>query len=150
MPQTLTNIGTTLHVSAADPATYNIAGYAALTWTEVAQVATLPELGPSAETLTFVPLKSGVTDKAHGAINYGAGAVQYKIVEGDAGQDLIEAARAGRNNLSVKITRKSGLIEYMQVLVMSNVTAEASASSTYMRTANVEVRTEIVYDDAGV
>jgi hypothetical protein len=38
----------------------------------------------------------------------------------------------------------------MQVLVMSNVTAEASASSTYMRTANVEVRTEIVYDDAGV
>ena len=123
MTDKLTNIGTELHVSAALPATDNVAGYEALTFTEVLGVATVPEFGPVYEMVTANDVKDGVTQKAHGGVDYGGGSVSYRIIEADAGQGIFKSAMAAQDYVSIKIVRATGLIEYFKGLVLSNRTS---------------------------
>ena len=150
MPDKLTNIGTTLSVSASLPATEDVAGYGALTFTEVTGVATVPEFGPEYEVVNHVDVKDGVTRKAHGGVDYGGGTVAYRVVEADSGQGILKTAIDGQDTISVKIERSSGLIEYFQGIVTSNRTSEASSGNTYTRSSAIQSTSAIVEDSSGV
>lgn len=144
MTDTLTNIGTVVSVSAAAPATFDKAGYEALSFSEVTGVASIGEFGPSYEILNHVDLKDGITQKAHGALNYGDPALQYRVIEADAGQGIIETALTTRATISVKIERASGVVEYVQALVTSAPTSEASSSAIYMKSSNLALKSSII------
>lgn len=150
MPDKLTNIGTILSVSASLPATEDVAGYGALSFTEVAGVASVPEFGAEYEVLTHVDVKDGVTRKAHGAVDFGGGTVMYRVVEADAGQGILTTAMDGQDTVSVKIERASGLIEYFQGIVTANRTSEASSGNTYTRSSAIQSTSTIVTDNSGV
>ncbi len=140
----ITNIGTVVSVSAAAPATLDQAGYEALTFSEVEGVSSLGEFGPSYEVLNHTDTKDGITQKAHGALSYGDPALQYRIIDDDAGQIIINAALANRATMSVKITRPSGLVQYVQAIVSSAPDSEANAAATRLRSSNINITSGIV------
>lgn len=144
MTDTLTNIGTVVSVSAATPATFDQAGYELLTFTEVSGVASIGEVGPTYETLSHVDLKDGITQKAHGALNYGDPAIQYRVIEDDAGQGIINTALSSRSTISIKIERASGLVQYAQAIVTSAPTSESTSGAVYMRSSNLALTSSIV------
>lgn len=70
MAQTDLAVGSVLKVSHAEPATFDVAGYEALTWLEIDDVTNIGAGGGSATVQSYVPLKTGITVKRAGAIEY--------------------------------------------------------------------------------
>ena len=150
MPEKYTNIGTTISVSTGVPATANIAGYAALTYTEVLGVATIPEIGPSAAVVSQADLKDGVVLKGHGEIDFGGGTVQMRDLPTDTGQGMLKTAQSTQGILSVKVTRSTGLIEYFRAIVMSYRRSEAGTGNFPGIAADLQIISAIVPDTTSV
>lgn len=150
MPEKYTNIGTVLAVSAAAPATSDLAGYGALTYTEVTGVATVPEIGPSAAVVSQADLKDGVVLKGHGEIDFGGGTVQMRDLPNDAGQGILKTAQSAQAIISVKVTRSTGLIEYFRAIVMSYRRSEAGTGNFPGVAADLQIISAIVPDASGV
>ena len=145
MTDTLSNIGTVVSVSAAlAAAPKDSAAYAALTWTEITGVASVGEIGPIYEVLTFSDLKDGVTRKAHGTLNNGDPAMQYRVIELDPGQIIVNDALTARTTIAFKVTRASGLIQYFEGIISSAPTNEATGSAIYAKSSNVGVSSPLV------
>jgi len=89
-------IGGFLSVSAATPATFDAAGYVALTFVEVGEVSEVPEFGAAYSPVTFTPLKTGIVNKFHGELNYGSITVPLGYDSANAGQIILLAALASR------------------------------------------------------
>lgn len=150
MPDKYTNIGTKLYLSADAPASEDSTGYGALSWTQVKGVATVPELGPSASLVSQADLEDGVVRKAQGEVDYGGGAVNYRVINSDAGQDLVKTAFDSQSIYSAKVERSTGLIEYCQVIIMGYRTAESSTGNFYSVSSDMQVTSKIIEDDTGV
>lgn len=140
---TTEGIGGFLSVSAAAPATYDATGYAALTWTDVEQAGEIPDYGPAHSVVTFVPLKTGITNKFHGELNYGSITVPGALDAADAGQGILDAARRSKDEISFRETRSDGTIQYFSGKVMS-FTSGASVGSVVPFSAMVEITRETV------
>lgn len=150
MPDKYTNIGAELHLSASLPATEDIAGYGALTFTEVTGVASLPEIGPSSNIVSQADLKDGILRKAHGERDFGGGDVQLREVMGDAGQALMNTAQDDESIISVKVVRPTGLIQYFQAIVGSFRRSEATTGNFAGIISSLQVVSAIVEDASGV
>ncbi|MCI5096656.1 MAG: hypothetical protein MRY77_10115 [Rhodobacteraceae bacterium] len=111
--------GATLGISAAAPATHDIAGFDALTFTDVGEITNIGEFGKEWETVTHSPLSSRGVKKSKGSFNNGALSPGLALDDSDAGQAIMEAARDSDDNYYFKITLKSGLTYYFVGLVMS-------------------------------
>jgi hypothetical protein len=115
--------GAVLAISANVPASYNQAGYTALSYTPVGEIENYGNHGASAGVSTFTPVASGVTAKFKGSKNYGTMNLVLGALPSDLGQDIIEAAIESNNRYSVKITYPAGAgetngeIHYLDVLV---------------------------------
>ncbi|WP_157057550.1 hypothetical protein [Loktanella sp. 3ANDIMAR09] len=121
-------IGGFLSASAAAPATYDSTGYAALTWSDVTQASEIPEFGPEHSPVTFTPLKTGIVDKFHGELNYGSFTVPGALDADDAGQGILKAALASKDEISFRETRSDGSIRYFSGKVMSFRTGQSVGS----------------------
>ena len=99
-------IGGFLSVSAATPETFDADGYVALTWTEVGEASEVPEFGAAHSAVTFTPLKTGIVNKFHGELNYGSVTVPLGYDSADAGQIILLAALASKDEISFRETRK--------------------------------------------
>lgn len=150
MPDKYTNIGTKISLSEDLPTTEDAAGYGALTFTQVKGVATVPEIGPSSSVVSQADLEDGVVLKGHGEVDYGGGSVAYRVINGDAGQDMVKAAFDGQSVISAKITRSTGLIEYCKVIFMGYRTAESSTGNFYSVSSDMQVTSKIIEDATGV
>jgi hypothetical protein len=135
---TTEGIGGFLSASAAAPATYDAAGYAALSWTEVGEATEIPEYGAEHSTNTHTPLKTGIVNKYHGELNYGSISVPMAYDEVDAGQIILKAAIASKNEISFRETRSDGSIVYSSGKVMSFKTG-ASVGSVVPATSAIEL-----------
>lgn len=111
--------GTTIAVSASTPATFDAAGYNALSWTAVGEVVNLGEFGREYNLITHNPVGSRGTVKLKGSFNEGQIALQVGLDTDDAGQILMKAAALSDNNYSFRITTQNGDKYYFQAQVMS-------------------------------
>ncbi|ABD25104.1 hypothetical protein Saro_0657 [Novosphingobium aromaticivorans DSM 12444] len=111
--------GSTISLSAGVPATFNTAGYSALTYTIVGEVTDLGEFGREYALITHNPIGSRGTVKKKGSFNEGQLTVQMALDTDDAGQILAKAAELSDNPYAVKIALASGDAYYAQALVMS-------------------------------
>jgi hypothetical protein len=84
-------IGTTLSVSAAAPATYNEAGYEALSWTEVQGIQSIGEIGDRSERISVDLLDTGRRVYANGVKDFAPFPVQMIPSSTDAGQVIVVA-----------------------------------------------------------
>lgn len=89
------SVGTALAVSTALPAAYSIAGFGALTYTDVGEVTGLGEFGGTATMVNHVPLKDGVIAKRKGSRDYGGLSIQMGKDVADAGQLILKAGFDG-------------------------------------------------------
>jgi hypothetical protein len=139
--------GTTIKVSAALPATYNVAGFALLTYTAAGEVTDIGEYGKEYNLITHNPIADRKTYKFKGNYNNGTLALQMASVPADAGQAILLTALDSDNSISVEITHQNGDIDYFTGKVMSYRKGVASES---IKTASVafEIDSDIVEDIA--
>ncbi|MFN9716878.1 MAG: hypothetical protein ACK54U_02880 [Sphingomonadales bacterium] len=105
------HIGKTFWVAPAAPATENAAGFAALTWTKVNGVQTLPQIGFSHANIDVPDLQTGITRGVKGAGAGNDSTATFRIVALDAGQTSVRTlANAGGVAAigSIRITRGTG------------------------------------------
>ena len=101
-----TAAGTKLAISAASPATFDAAGYAALTYTEVGDVSNLGAFGANFAKVEFQPLNGGKL-KLKGSIDYGTLNPTIALDPTDAGQTLLRTAAADARRRSDRARRWS-------------------------------------------
>ena len=133
-------IGGFLSVSAATPATFDAAGYVALTFTDVGEASEIPEYGAAHAVNTFTPLKTGIDNKFHGALNYGSVTIPLGYDSADAGQIILLAALASKDAISFRETRSDGTIRYIMGKVFS-FTRGQTVGSVNMASCMIEFTT---------
>lgn len=136
-----TSATTTLHVSASQPATYDAAGYAALSWTAVGEVTDLGEFGREFNLVTHNPLATRGTQKKKGSFNEGSIAVQLGLDTDDAGQIIMKAAALSDSDYSFKITDQKGDKYNFQAQVMGWKVGVGSIDQIAAATAQLELTT---------
>lgn len=115
-----TAAGSYISVSTADPATFNVAGYAALAFTDIGEVDNIGEFGREYNLVTRNPLRSRGTVKMKGSYNEGQLPLQIALDNNDAGQVVMKAASLSDDLHSFRITDgQTGEIYYFQGLVMT-------------------------------
>jgi len=142
--QAFTSAGTKLYMSASLPATYNQAGFDALTFTEVGEISDLGEFGRQYNLVTFNPLGDRRTVKRKGSYNDGTIAAQMARVPSDAGQIIVTAAVNSDASRSIKIVLQDGTIFYTTVQVMSYTTNVGSVDQITSATVNMEIDNDII------
>jgi hypothetical protein len=130
-------LGGFLSVSAATPATFSVSGYAALSWTEVGEASEIPESGPAHAVNAFTPLKTGIVNKFHGELDYGSITVPLGYDSADAGQIILLAALASKNEISFRQTPSDGTVRYIMGKVTSFPRGQ-SVGSVDMASCNIK------------
>lgn len=136
----MTSAGTTLGLSASLPATFNEAGFDALTFTEIGEITDIGgDIGRSYNLVTHNPLGSRATVKKKGSYNSGSITVQLAVDEDDAGQTLAKAARDSDANYAVAITLQDGSIKYFEGIVMSYALNVGGVDTITNATMTIEI-----------
>ena len=141
-----TSAGSTLKVSAGTPATFDGTGYAALTWTTVGEVTSIPEFGREYNLVTHSPINTRATVKLKGSYNEGQVSLSLGLDTDDAGQILLKTASGSDANYSFQVTTQNGDKYYFQAQVMSFKTNVGGVDDVTSAT----VMLEITSNSAGV
>lgn len=141
-----TSAGTTLTISASDPATFDASGYNAVFTASpgpavVGEITDLGEFGREFALVTHMPVGSRGTQKFKGSFNEGTMALSLGLDTDDAGQILMKTASLSDNNYSFLVTTQNGDKYYFQAKVMSWKVNVAGVDSITTATANLEITT---------
>lgn len=142
MPQAVETVaGTTISISAGVPATFNTAGYAALTFTAIGEITDGGSHGRKYALVTHKPIGSRGTQKYKGSFDEGQKTLQVGIDDDEPGQLLAKTAMLSDANYAFKVTYQGGSIDYFQAKVMSFDKATASVDSIRTGTISLELTT---------
>lgn len=141
-----TSAGTSIGITASAPATFNVAGYDALTFTTIGEVTDISEFGREYSLVTHNPIGNRATVKKKGSFNEGSVTIQLGLDTDDAGQILAKAAVTSDAPYYFKITTQNGDIYYFPALVMSFTVGVGNVDSITSATMQVEITTS----DSGV
>tara|TARA_R110002051_G_scaffold324424_2_gene421626 strand:+ start:23427 stop:23945 length:519 start_codon:yes stop_codon:yes gene_type:complete len=142
-----TSTGTLFAIVAAEPATIDQAGFAALTFVDVGEVTDVAEYGADTSVVTHQPLATGVVEKFKGFVNYGSSTVSFGRDTTDAGQALLLSGSDGINKNvrhSVRVTYQNGDLDYFTCKVFSFKKVPGSADAIVTATSNIEIESVIV------
>lgn len=133
--------GTTIKIGASAPATFDSAGYAALTLTTIGEVTDLGEFGREYALISHNPLGTRSTVKLKGSYNEGAIAMQLGLDTDDAGQILAKAASVSDSDYSFCITTQNTDKYYFQAKVMSFKVNVGSVDGVTSASITLEITT---------
>jgi len=144
-----TSAGTTIGISAAVPASHDPAGFAALTFTTISGIESIPAFGATVAVNSFQPL-NGPQDKHKGPVNYGSLQLPYAHDKADAGQTLLRTSAEPTNNAlyAFVVTFPNGDKRYFRGRTFGAPETVGSATNVLMGNATVEITTPIVKVDA--
>jgi len=138
--------GTTIGISASTPATFDDAGYEALTFTNIGNIEDGGEHGRVYQEVTFNPIDTRGTKKYKGSFNEGNKTLSIAYNSDDAGMILLKTALASDADFSFEVAYPDGDIDWFQAKVMTLSKATNGVDS--IRMASVEL--SITTNDAGV
>ena len=141
-----TSSGTTVAVSAALPATFNTAGYAALTFTDLGEVTQLGEIGREYEPVKHQPLADRETYTLKGNFSSPEVTMQMARIPSDAGQAILVAGLDSDARHSFEVTLPDGTILYFTSAIFSYLTNVDTGSS--ICAAAVKVNPSDIVEDA--
>lgn len=139
-------IGATFSIVSGVPATYDQAGFAALSFVEVGEVISIGEFGGTAEVINHTPLKTGIIKKFKGSKDYGSQAIQFGKLT-DTGQAALESGFDGANEAnehSIECAYVDGTKRYYTGIVTSNTIQELSTSAVVNGASTIEVTNKII------
>jgi hypothetical protein len=79
-------VGTKIYIGPADSAAATLSAFAALTYTQILGVESVPAVGPTAAVVKFVPLETGIAKKKVGSIDHADPEIVTFADEADLGQ----------------------------------------------------------------
>lgn len=142
----MTSAGTTLAISAGSPASFNQAGFEALSFTEIGEITSVDgDVGRSYALVTHNPLASRATQKYKGSYNSGSLTLPLAIDRADAGQIIAQAALTSDSAYSFKMTMQDGTVIYLRGLVMAFPLTAGGTDAITSGTITIE----ITADDSG-
>jgi len=100
--------GTTIGTSAALPATFNAAGYAALTFTNIGEVLDIGELAKTYNLITHQAVGRNYPEKIKGTFDIPNVTLTIGKIAADGGQVALQAALAAAASYAFVITLPSG------------------------------------------
>lgn len=104
--------GSKLYVSATLPATHDAVGFEAETWVLVTEVTEIGEYGREYESIDHAPIDTRIVESIKG--NYREGGLPLTIgsVPADPGQVILLAASEDDDDISFKVDRNDGVVDY--------------------------------------
>lgn len=140
-----TGAGSTIAISVAAPASQDIAGYSALTYTEAGNCEKIGTIGATFAKTEFQPLK-GAKQKLKGSADYGSLQPGFALDDTDAGQTLFKTAADDETNLlyTIRVTLQSGARRFFQSRVFGWPETIDGADPVVMATPTVEICTKVV------
>jgi len=144
---TQSNAGVKFKLSAAAPATYNAAGFAALTFTEIGEVKTGGDFGKTFQVITSQVLSRRGTTKKKGTFDAGALNMSIEIDPEDNGQELAEVAVDSDADYSVCIELQDGTPYYLRGLVTKFTTSVGGPND--MLVGAIQIDLQSFHDAAG-
>jgi len=139
MPDSVqTLVETTISVSASLPATFDGAGYGALSFTAVGQVTDWTAGGQVYNIVTSNPIAQRSTDKYKGTFNNGTDSITVNRDDDDAGQVIILAALTDDADYAFEVTYQDSTIDYFTGKVVSFDTVAGGADSIVQKTIQLE------------
>jgi hypothetical protein len=139
-----TTAGTTIGIELALPATYNQAGFAALTYETIGEITDAGEFGRQYNLVTHNPIGDRRTVKRKGSYNDGQLTLQMARVPADLGQADIQTALASDTSSSFEVTLQDGTILYFTAQVLSYTTNLGNVDQITGATVVVEIDNDIV------
>lgn len=137
-----TTAGSTLHIKAAQPASFNSAGYGALTgWTKVGEITDFGDFGRKYNVVKHNPVDNRGTVKKKGSFDEGTMNLKLGLDTDDAGQILMKTARDSDNDYSFKVTTQNGDIYYFQAQVTEFMTNLGGVDNITAASTSLELTT---------
>ena len=131
--------GTTLGISASAPATFNAAGYNALTFTNIGEITDLGEFGREYNLITHNPIDTRATKKLKGSYNEGQASLTVALDTDDAGQTLCKTASQSDADYYFKVVMQNGDKYFYPAKVMSFKRGVGSVDNVVSATINLEI-----------
>lgn len=138
------SIGSEVSLSAGVPATFDAAGFGALTYTLIREITDIGMVGPESSVILHNPVSENTTYKVKGTRNNGSVDLKGARVTTDPGQTLLIAAEASNAPYSMRIKLQNGVFLYFQVLVMSYKTSIGGQNQITGIEAKCEVSGNVV------
>lgn len=133
--------GTTVGISAVLPSTYNVAGYGALTFTNIGNIEDGGEHGREYAEVTFNPIDTRGTQKFKGSFNEGNKTLSIGYNSDDAGMILLKTALNSDNDYAFEVQYPDGDIDYFIAKVMTLTKATAGVDSIRMASVTLSITT---------
>jgi hypothetical protein len=133
--------GTAIGISAVLPATYNIAGYAALTYTNIGNIEDGGEHGREYAEVTFNPIDTRATRKYKGSFNEGNKTLSIGYDSDDAGMILLKTALNDDNDYAFEVAYPNGDIDYFIAKVMTLTKATGGVDTIRMASVTLGITT---------
>lgn len=133
--------GSTFKISAGVPATFNAAGYAALTFTAVGEIDNIGEFGSTWQNESHNPVAITGTKKFKTSRDPGGLSLGMLLDTDDAGQILMKAAKDSTALYAIEIRTPEGDKYYAQALVNDFKVNVSSQSSKKMATTSLAIST---------
>lgn len=146
----ITAAGSKLYVSATLPATYDKAGFEALTWTEIGEVTEVPSMGKVFTIVNHLPLGSRQTVKRKGSYDNGDVDIPYAFdVNNDAGQDILVTALDSDNSFAFKVGIKNPEVKcvYWTAQVTSAPITIGSTDSIVMKNSTLAIDDDVLIEE---
>lgn len=141
--------GSTIAVSISAPATYDAAGYGALSFTSVGEITDLGNgLGRAYNTTTHSPISSRQVIEKKASYRLGTLELMMAWDQSDAGQDLCRTAALDDSILSIKITKQGGDIRYFTAQVSEFVENFGTVDNVVQGKMTLLRQKDIVYSPA--
>lgn len=142
-----------ISTTTTEPATYDAAGYAALTYSQICPLQSIGAFGTTYESVTFDDICTGLRTKIKGINDNGDMEVVAGYDDTNAGQGYAVTAAndasAANYHFKVTLNNKQNLTGtdstfYFSGKVMSATVTPGTASDIVTRTFNIGINTEIV------
>jgi hypothetical protein len=135
--------GTTFGISATVPATFDEAGYEALTFTTIGSIEDGGEHGREFAEVTFNPIDTRGTRKFKGSFNEGSKTLSIAYDSSDAGMALLKLALNSDSDYSFEVTYPNGDIDWFQAKVMTLTKATGTVDSMRMASVTLSITTSV-------
>lgn len=140
-----TSAGTTFSIGAA-PATYDVSGFSAVSFTAVGEITDIGTFGRNYKLVTHNPIGTRNTVKRKGSYNNGT--ISLKMAKagggGDAGQAALLLASTSDASYAIKIVLQNGTIAYFTGQVMSGMTNVGNVDTITALDVSIEIDNDII------
>jgi hypothetical protein len=133
--------GTAISISAAQPATFDSTGYAALTWTVIGNIDDGGEHGREYAEVTFNPIDTRGTRKYKGSFNEGTKTLSIGYDSDDAGMIVLKTALLSDSDFSFKVSYPGGDTDYFQAKTLSLKKATGGVDTMKMASVSLSITT---------